>query len=111
MGLKTWLKESRLAEMVEEGKVVRKIDRAKRSKELETELKKEAAPLAEELDIPIKEAMLYVQAKQRKERVVKKMEQMKEGLGKFQDFCELRVEPPKGTISQKGGRNNEKENK
>ena len=111
MGFKKWLKGSRLAEMVEEVKVVRKIDRVKQSKDLEKELKKEAIPLAEELNIPLKEAMLYIQAKRRKEKAKEKMEQFKKGFGKFQDFCDMRIEPPKGIMSQKGGKKDEKENK
>ena len=111
MGFKNWLKNSRLMEMVDEAKVVRKIDRVKRSKDLETDLKKEATPLAGELGIPLKEAMLYIQAKRRKEKAREKMEQFKKGFGKFQDFCDMRVEPPKGIMSQKGGRKDEKKNK
>jgi len=103
MGFKNWVKGSRLAEMVEEAKVVRKIDSAKRSKDLEKELKEEATPLAKELNIPLKEAMIYVQAKRRKEKARERMEQFKEGFGKFRDFCDLRVESPKGTMPQKGG--------
>ena len=109
MGFKNWLKGSRLAEMVDEAKVVKKVDRAKRSKELEKNLEEEATPLVEELGIPLKEAMLYVQAKKRKEKVAEKMEQMKKGLGKFQDFCDMRVEPPKTFMSQKGGKKDGKE--
>ncbi len=111
MGLKKWLKGSRLAEMVEEAKVVRKVDNAKRSKELVKELKKEAAPLVEELGITLEEAMLYVQAKRRKERAAERMKQLQKGFGTFRDFCDARVVPPKGVISQKGGRNDEKESK
>ena len=91
MGLKKWLKGSRLVEMVEEAKVVRKVDRAKQWNEREKELKKEAAPLVEELGITLEEAMLYVQAKRRKERALKKMEQMKKGLSNLQSFCDSRV--------------------
>ena len=100
MGLKKWLKGSRLAEMVEEAKVVKKVDRAKRRKELERALKKDATPLVEELGIPLKEAMLYVQAKKRSERTAKKMEQMKKGLSSLQSFCDSRVTPD-GRIVQK----------
>ena len=91
MGLKKWLKGSRLVEMVEEAKVVRKVDSAKQWNELEKELKKDAAPLVEELGITLEEAMLYVQAKRRKERALKKMEQMKKGLSNLQSFCDSRV--------------------
>ena len=111
MDLKKWLKGSRLAEMVEEAKVVRKVDNAKRSKELEKELKKEAIPLVEELGITLEEAMLYVQAKRRKERAAERTKQLQKGFGAFRDFCDARVEQPKGIISQKGGRKNEKEPK
>lgn len=109
MGFKNWLKGSRLAEIVEEAKVVRKIDHAKRSKDLKADLKKEATPLVEELDIPLKEAMLYIQAKRRKEKAREKIEQFKKGFSKFRDFCDARVEPPKGFMPQKGGQKDEKE--
>jgi len=91
MRFKKWLKGSRLAEMIEEAKVVRKIDRAKRNKDMEKELKEEATPLAEELNIPLKEAMLYIQAKRRKEKVRERMEQMKKGLSNLQRFCNARI--------------------
>ena len=108
MDLKKWLKGSRLVEMIEEAKVVRKVDRAKQWNEREKELKKEAAPLVEELGITLEEAMLYVQAKRRKERAAERMKQLQKGFGAFRDFCDARVEQPKGIMPQKGGRKNEK---
>jgi len=111
MNFKKWLKGSRLAEMVDEAAIVKKVEKAKQRKELEKELKEEAAPLVEELGFSLEEAMLYVQAKRRKERAKEKIKQMKEGFSKFQDFCDLRVEPPKSIISQKGGEKNERKTK
>ena len=106
--IKKWLKGRRLAEMVDERKIVKKVDRAKRTKELEEDLEKEATPLMEEYGITKDEAMLYVQAKRREVAIAEKMKQMKEGLGKFQDFADMRVGPA-GSVLKKRGLKDEKE--
>ena len=110
MKIKKWFKGSRLAEIVDERKIVKKVDRAKRTKELEEDLEKEATPLMEELGITITkdEAMLYVQAKRREVAMKKRMKQMKEGFGKFQDFADMRVGPA-GSVLKKRGLKDEKE--
>ena len=95
--------------MVEERQIVKKVDRAKQMKELEKELEEEAAPLMEELGITKEEAMLDIQAKRRSERTAERMKQMQEGFGKFQDFCDMRVEPGGAITKKKGGLKNGKE--
>lgn len=97
--------------MFEERQIVKKVDRAKQQKELEKELEEEAAPLMEELAITKDEAMLYIQAKRRSERTAERMKQMQEGFSKFQDFCDMRVEPSGAIIKKKGGLKDGKEKK